>query len=126
MLVQANCPPPLLLDYQTCESEKGISSENVTEKVPGPEVSQSRRESGGHSRPPEANSSEMHSEPLKEAVLSNAMNGDDLDEGQEDIFSSSTYLPLPMHHKHISWAGAFTCIAVTCIGCNANSSFCQL
>ena len=89
--------------------------------MPGPEVSLSRQESGGHSRPPEANGSEMHSEPLKEAVLVNEMNGDDSDEGQEDIFSSSTYLPLPMHHKHISWARAFTCI-----GCNANSRFCQL
>ena len=55
---------------QTCESEKGISSENVTEDVPGSEALPLWRGSGGRSGPPETNSSEMHSEPLKEAVLS--------------------------------------------------------
>ena len=38
--------------------------------------------------PPE-NNSEMHSEPLRKAVLSNEMNGDDSDESQEDLFSSN-------------------------------------
>ena len=60
-----------------CESEKGISSENVTEEVPGSEASPLRQGSGGHSRPPEAYSSEMLSEPHREAALCNEMNGDE-------------------------------------------------
>ena len=60
-----------------------VKKGNVMEEVPGPEVSPSRRESGATKDPPEANSSEMHSEPLREAVLSNDMNGDDSDESQK-------------------------------------------